>query len=229
MTEVNIYVDKLSDHVYKKMSNDICESKMSELVLSVMKHTEDSLFKFHEYYIETLSDKFKMTFMSSDNFFRKFKYEYALQGISNAYLDEQLEIAKSDILGLIEQNKLSELYFNYFFQVKMPVTGNKFIVKNLGSFFAKLVHTFNPSEYCALDNPVKDYFKLQNESFFISFFVISDAYRKWAKEHLELLSSIRTQINYADKQNCLQVNKLSDMKLFDLIFRINATPKDSQI
>ncbi len=178
MKNIDDYVEKLTASVYERISTDICENKLGEIVSNVMKHTEGTLFKFHQYYIEPIS-KISL-FTSPDNFFRKFKVRYALQGITNDYLDD-LENSKADILRLIERNELSALYFKYFFQVKMPIEGNKIMVKSLGSFFAKLVHTLNPSQYCSLDNPVKDHFKLTNESFFISFIVISDAYRKWAK------------------------------------------------
>lgn len=48
---------------------------------------------------------------------------------------------------------------------------NGIVKKRLGSFFVKSVHTFQPNKYCALDNPIKKYFGLENESFFVAFII----------------------------------------------------------
>ncbi len=90
--------------------------------------------------------------------------------------------------------------------------------KTLVHFFAKLVHTFRPDEYCALDNPIKNYFGLKKESFFISFFIISVEYKHWATDNKKLLKVIREKFKQADKKGILQHDKLTDLKLLDLIF-----------
>jgi hypothetical protein len=222
MKEIDNYTKVLIDLVYEKISCVIREDKISDVVSNVMKHIEHNYFKFHKYYLDTLPDNFLFT--TSNNFFRTFKHQYALQGISIYSLNKNFESFKPEILKLIKEDKLSDLYYRFFSKAEVQIEGAEVKRKNLGSFFTKLVHTLNPSQHCALDNPVKDYFNLTNESFFIAFIVISDAYRKWAASNYKLINSIREEIKKVDKENLLQISKLTDLKLFDLIFRIKATP-----
>ncbi len=141
---------------------------------------------------------------------------YALQGIDNEFL-ERLEKKKEKMLSQIYNNDLSQLYFSTFNKARIK-HGNGFKEKNLGSFFTKFVHTFQPNTYCALDNPIKEYFGLKNESFFISFLIISAAYKKWVTENRKIILSIREQFKKSDKQQIINHKKLTDLKLLDLIF-----------
>ena len=79
------------------------------------------------------------------------------------------------------------------------------------------MHTFRPEYYCALDNPIKNYFKLK-KSFFLSFIIISDVYKKWSKENENILSEIRRRFEQADKEKIIKQDKFTDLKLLDLIF-----------
>ncbi|MDD4374851.1 MAG: hypothetical protein PHG67_13120 [Bacteroidales bacterium] len=169
---------------------------------------------FQDYYFLTLDNE--KLYYSSNDFFRQFKKRYSLQGIDNNYLDK-LEGIKKEILKNIRSDELAQLYFDTFNKAIIK-HGKGFKVKDLGSFFAKLVHTFRPDEYCALDNPIKNYFGLKKESFFISFFIISVEYKHWATDNKNLLKIIRQKFKQADKKGILQHDKLTDLKLLDLIF-----------
>jgi len=129
--------------------------------------------KFQEFYFSSVGNE--NLYLKSVVFYRQFKKQYSLQGIDNNYLD-YLEVNKIEILNFIISDRLSELYFNFFHKAKVKYRAD-YKEKNLGSFFAKLVHTFRPDEYCALDNPIKEYFKLSKESFYVSFFIINHAYK----------------------------------------------------
>src|SRR5690606_28730400 len=100
-------------------------------------------------------------------------------------------------LALIRSNSLIELYMTYFHKVKIK-HGNSFKEKSLGSFFAKLVHHFSPEDYCALDRPIKNYFGLENESFIMSFLIISSEYKRWSIENQELMKTIREDFKLSD-------------------------------
>lgn len=82
----------------------------------------------------------------------------------------------------------------------------------------KLVHTFRPKEFCALDNPIKIFFGLNRESFLIAFFIISEAYKNWATENIQTLDTIRCNCKEADKEQLFNHKMITDMKLLDLIF-----------
>ncbi len=211
------YISTLKQTVYDRISADINEKTIDEIVKTdlIKSHLDDKVSAgFQDYYFLTLDNE--KLYNSSTDFFRQFKKRYSLQGIDNNYLDK-LEGLKKEILKNIRADKLAQLYFETFNKAIIK-HGKDFKEKDLGSFFAKLVHTFRPDEYCALDNPIKNYFGLKKESFFISFFIISVEYKHWATDNKKLLKIIREKFKQADKKGILQHDKLTDMKLLDLIF-----------
>jgi hypothetical protein len=210
------YIDKLRKDVYAKISDYVNDTTVGKIVVNdlVKAHIEDKVSaSFQNYYFATLNNE-EQYFKSTD-FFRQFKSQYSLQGIDNKYLD-RLESNKHEILEAIHDN-LVQLYFDFFNKAEIK-HGNGFKEKDLGSFFAKLVHTFRPDEFCALDNPIKNYFGLKKESFFISFFIISDEYKHWATENQQTILTIKEKFRLADKSRTLNHDLLTDLKLLDLIF-----------
>lgn len=211
------YISTLKQTVYDRISADINKMTIDEVVKTdlVKSHLDDKVSAgFQDYYFLTLDNE--KLYNHSTDFFRQFKKRYSLQGIDNNYLDK-LEGLKKEILKNIRADNLAQLYFDTFNKAIIK-HGKDFKEKDLGSFFAKLVHTFRPDEYCALDNPIKNYFGLKKESFFISFFIISVEYKHWATDNKKLLSIIREKFKQADKKGVLQHDKLTDLKLLDLIF-----------
>ena len=174
---------------------------------------EEKSKKIQIYYFRIIKNE--VEYLQTNDFFKKFKREYSLQGIDNGFLNN-LELNKKEILENIKSDKLTVLYFSTFCKASIK-HGENFVEKDLGSFFAKLVHTFRPEYYCALDNPIKNYFKLK-KSFFLSFIIISDVYKKWSKENENILSEIRRRFEQADKEKIIKQDKLTDLKLLDLIF-----------
>lgn len=211
------YISKLKQIVYDRISADINKKTVDAIVKIdlVKSHLNDKVSAgFQNYYCATLNNE--NLYYSSTDFFRQFKKRYSLQGIDNNYLDK-LEGLKKEILKNIRADKLAQLYFDNFNKAVIK-HGKDFKEKDLGSFFAKLVHTFRPDEYCALDNPIKNYFGLKKESFFISFIIISYEYKHWATDNKKLLKIIRDKFKQADRKGILQHDKLTDLKLLDLIF-----------
>jgi hypothetical protein len=128
-----------------------------------------------------------------------------------------LESRKKEILGLIRSDQLTQLYFETFKKAAIK-HGAISREKDLGSFFAKIVHTFRPFDYCALHNPIKSFFKLKRESFFIAFWTISQQYVQWSNNHKELIREIRDNFKRLDYDGIINHDLLTDMKLLDLIF-----------
>jgi len=210
------YINRLRKDVYAKISDYVNDTTIDKIVVNdlVKAHIEDKVSaSFQNYYFATLNNE-EQYFKSTD-FFRQFKSQYSLQGIDNKYLD-RLESNKHEILEAIHDN-LVQLYFDFFNKAEIK-HGNGFKEKDLGSFFAKLVHTFRPDEFCALDNPIKNYFGLKKESFFISFFIISDEYKHLATENQQTILKIKEKFRLADKSRTLNHDLLTDLKLLDLIF-----------
>lgn len=228
-TNETAYIDHLKKSVYDKISADINEHTIDSIVTEDLQfHIADNKSaSFQDYYFQTLNNE--KVFTSSADFFRQFKKQYSLQGIDNGFLDT-LEKRKEEILKHIRADKLVHLYFGTFNKATIKHK-DTIIEKDLGSFFAKLVHTFRPDEYCALDNPIKNYFGLGKESFFISFLIISVDYNKWTKDHKDLVKSIRNSFKQLDKKEIIKHDLLTNLKLLDLIFwtKANKTEKKGSL
>lgn len=224
MKNIDYYLYSLEEKVYEKISDDIIEASIDKIVNKYLGfHFNDYRSSaFQRFYFNTINNE--AYYFSTSNFFSQFKYQYALQGIDKSFL-LKLEENKSKILKLIRNDDLATLYFEYFFKTKQKHR-NKLIEKDLGSFFAKLVHTFCPERYCALDNPVKNYFGLVKESFFVSFHIVSKAYYSWGRNNREIFTQIKTKLSQIDKENLIEQGKLTDLKLLDLIYWTKANIKE---
>jgi len=216
-TNIDKYIVNLEENIYDNISHIVKEDSIDQIVMRDLYEShvlEYRSAKFQEFYFRTIKNE--NLYLKSVDFYRQFKKQYALQGIDNNYLDN-LEVNKREILNLIISDRLSELYFNFFHKAKVKYRAD-YKEKNLGSFFAKLVHTFRPDEYCALDNPIKDYFKLSKESFYVSFFIISHAYKKWGANNNKIIGTIKNELKLLDKREVIKQDKLTNLKLLDLIF-----------
>ena len=218
----HLYINYLKESVQKQIANEIDNSKIDSIVaLYLNRYFQKSKSRnFQLYYFKTLNNS--DSFHGEQNFFREFKRQYSLQGIDNEFLDK-LESEKVEILNCIRQNDLAKLYLEKFRYAKLKHRGN-IRITDLSSFFAKIVHTFNPENYCALDNPIKNYFKLDKESFYLSFLVISSEYKNWAIQNQNTIKLLKSKIETLDTDKVIDLNKLTDLKLLDLIFWSKANP-----
>ena len=216
--EILNYLDTLKNNVKHQISMKLTVASAHAAFKDYFSGTKSTAF--HAYYSEIISNKEK--FLSDPDFFREFKQQYSLQGVDGDYL-ATLEENKSKILQLIERDEISNLYFEFF--ANAPIRhGEEIRQKSLGSFFAKLVHTFAPDKFCALDNPIKDYFGLGRESFYIAFIVISQAYKEWSNENSDIMGKIKMELESFAKDIPPNFD-MTDLKLLDLIFWHQANPK----
>jgi hypothetical protein len=214
MTEILSYLENLTLQVKNKISDYITDKTINNTISNALKSHLEANTDYLDYYLQTVSNT--QHFLSAGNFFRHFKKEYSLQAIDNSFLDK-LEKQKHTIIQFINNNQLAELYFTYF--ARAPIRyKNKEVVKDLGSFFTKSVHTFKPNDFCALDNPIKKFFGLSKESFFIAFGVVSLAYKEWVNDHKGLIEQIKQTFKQLDNTGRFRENQITDLKLLDLIF-----------
>lgn len=217
------YINKLKETVYRKISNEVNQDTIEHIVNDDLynRHIEkQKSLSFQVYYFKTLNNE--KLYLSSDKFFHEFKKQYSLQGIDNDYLDT-LNEKKEEILKLIREDNLVKLYFDYFKKAQIKHK-EKTKERDLGSFFAKLTHTFRPLEYCALDNPIKDHFELSKESFFTALLIISSEYVHWAADNKPILETIRKKFKNKDTEQVIPHDQITDLKLLDLIFWSKANP-----
>lgn len=206
-----IYIDHLRNQVVERIYADINYKNLKNIKEELSSYVSDrTVSRFQEFYFLILENESE--FLNKPNFFRQFKRHYALQGIDSKTLDA-FEASKREILVKIKQGNLISLYFEHFHKVKMK-HGENIREKNLGSFFSKFVHTFLPHEYCALDNPIRRYLGLGNESFIISFFVISSAYVKWTKENSLILVELRNELQKVNRN----YERATDLKILDIVY-----------
>jgi hypothetical protein len=148
LDNITSYIDLLKKSVYGCISSAITLLTIEEIVRTdlVKSHLEDKIsLGFQDYYFSTLDNE--SFYVNSTDFFRQFKKRYSLQCIDNNFLD-RLEVQKAEILKKIRTDNLAQLYFDTFNKAEIKY-GDGLKEKDLGSFFAKLVHTFRPFEYCA--------------------------------------------------------------------------------
>jgi hypothetical protein len=213
-TTEQIYFDKLLSKVLEKLNKDFESlSSLDHIFDKLLIDTKETraVLKFQEYYFQEKA-------ISSKDFFKKFKTQYSLQGIDNHYLG-RLQGDCNKLLSLIEEDKIIELYFEYFKEAEIgkEEEGEK-RKKDLGSFFTKLVHTFRPNDYCALDNPIKNHFKLSHESFVVAFLIISKAYKIWAQANPRKMEELKLALSKALNQKGIKHEEITDMKVLDLFF-----------
>lgn len=209
------YLEYLKNGVKRAISDQLSADQVGPAaVQAIAFHFGDTGSKAFQVYYRKVTGN-QTEFLRSTAFFRHFKSKYSLQGIDGGYLD-RLEASKDSILRLINDDHLAELYAAYFANVELK-HGAGTSRKNLGSFFAKLVHTFKPDMYCALDNPIKDALGLKNESFYIAFLVVSAAYREWARDNPGLMRRIRAELERNETGRAYSP-AMTDLKLLDLVF-----------
>lgn len=210
MKPEQIYFNYFVDKVYNQITTEVTADTIPNTVFRIT--------GFQKYYFEVWCLP-KEQFLQNP-FFKIFKQQYSLQGIDNEYL-EYLESEKPKIYKLIEQDEIMMLYFNFFHNAKIKHS-DTIIEKDLGSFFSKLLHTFRPHQYCALDSPIKNHFGLQKESFVFAFLIISSAYQKWSKNNQKLIDLMREKLK-SEKHSEIK-DEISDLKLLDLLFWSKANP-----
>ena len=220
---MDIYIERKIRDTKNKISESINESTDDDIVETHLSryYKEPSLISFNQYYFKIFQNEEE--FLSSKDFFKKFKKQYALQGIDNDYL-ERLENSKEKILSLLKNGKVVDIYFDYFAKALIK-NGfeKKEIEKELNSFFTKFVHTFLPNEYCALDNPIKDYLRLKKEGFFLAHHIISKAYLEFSKENPEIIKNLKKQFKELDdkrydveREKLIYHERITDLKLLKL-------------
>lgn len=216
MTNLEAYNDILVDRVERKIENYFSNNG-PEHTLNMLKRvylTKGTVYNFQQYYFGVINER--KHFLSATNFFRTFKSKYSLQGVDTTYLD-RLEQEKNRILKLIDEDNITELYRQFFNQATIR-HGSGYRKKDLGSFCAKLIHTFSPNRYPPLDKPIVVYFSLAKESFFFAFLVIAKAYSNWLALNSDVVHQLPKQLHAADIQGHFNYQNISGMKLLDMIF-----------
>lgn len=214
-TEIVTHIERLKQGAGRK----IAETLAGDVIETVARrafafHFSDRKSLAFQAYYGRVTGK-REAFLKMPGFFREFKAQYSLQGIDNDCLD-RFEKKKRAMLELIETDRLAELYDRHFTNVEVK-RGDGTVRKDLGSFFAKFVHTFRPDRYCALDNPIKMALGLGHESFHIAFIVVSYAYRDWARGNPGLMRRIRAELERNETGRAYSP-AMTDLKLLDLVF-----------
>jgi len=206
ITLLEDYLRNKEELVYNKMVTEL-DKRSAKSVCSLM--LKNSFIKNSDRFYNTITlDKDR----SEKNFFQTFKSKYSLQFISNKYLS-YLARNKGDIENLIETGKHVDLFEKYF----ANALATKDTRKELASFYSKLLHTYCPEDYPALDNPIKKYLGLKKEGFVVSIGIIRNAYARYSSEKSSKISEIRDILKQKASE-ALRVDELSDQKILDMVF-----------
>lgn len=154
---------------------------------------------FIEYYNKTILDKEKIKFS-------EFKSKWAIQGMTKEiylYFDENYESLREEIVYKKD--------IRTFFE--------KHCVKKRkeSSFCSKLFHTFLPSEFPPIDNPIRKKFNLNKEDFITSVLIIKRAYELFINQNPDFIKRIRIVLS-KNKFAYLRINELSDIRILDMYY-----------
>lgn len=224
------YIDYLINRIIDKIESDLNGKSATFLFnehfrkrIDEEKNTRNQFIEFQKYYFATLKNIDEIDF-------KVFKQRYSLQGVNRAFL-ESLNESKIEIKNLIESDKLAQLYFKFFESAEIE-TKNGISVKTLGSFFTKLVHTLIPDEYTPVDIPMKNYFEVDKDSYYIAMIAISKAFKIWCDNNSKVVFEFKNLIcKYFKEELSININKdvITDMKVMNTIFWSIANPnKTSQ-
>jgi hypothetical protein len=201
---------------YQKIDTEISHDTIEDIARRIFSNNflkKRPLILGHRYYLYVTGQRNRIT--REPNFMHTFKQKYGLQYIDVACLDK-LEANKRRIINGILKNPF-KVYNDFFANVRFFQKGEE-RSKRLTSFFTKLAHTVAPDQFSALDNPIRKYFHVNNESFFVSYCLINDTYVQWIKKNRRILRHLRQSIHSYDTDNALQVDALEDLKILDMIF-----------
>jgi hypothetical protein len=209
----DLYLNHLAQTALARLSQEFPPATLAERARIAMRFhfTDARSLRFQEYYVRVTNDH--SYFLRQENFFRTFKTQYSLQGIDGRHL-ALLESNKKRLLRCVARDRLVPLYRQFFADATILHKGLP-VQKNLGSFFAKFVHTFNPTVYCALDNPIRELLGLKRESFFQSFLAISAAYRTWISRNPQSMAVLRAAVPTSARRYS---DQMTDLKCLDLVF-----------
>jgi hypothetical protein len=221
-THAALYLNHLKQMALERIVQELPPATLAERAHAAMRFhfTDARSLRFQEYYVQITNNR--LLFLQQADFFRTFKTRYSLQGIDEGHL-ARLEANKRKLLRCITCDRLVPLYRRYFADATILHKGQP-VQKNLSSFFAKFVHTFNPEKYCALDNPIRELLGLKREGFFLSFLAISAAYLTWISQHPEFMAQVRAAVPASAQR---YANQMTNLKLLDLVFWQRANEGDA--
>lgn len=193
--------------IKKKIEEDFSEFDEQEFEDFFDKFKENKrTIKFIEYYNKTVLDKERIKFS-------EFKYQWAIQGMTKeifGYFDKNHDKLK----GEITKKKNIRTFFKKYCTKK----------RREGSFCSKLFHTFLPSEFPPVDNPIREYFGLQREDFIDDVLIIKKGYELFIKGNPKIINLIRKVLSKS-KFFYLRANELSDIRILDMYYWLEGSRK----
>lgn len=213
-TYLNYLAGLIYNNIEKYFSSN--ENDVELIREHFFRRLDDKHFReFQQFYFRTINNK---EFYLGNNFFKEFRQRYSILGVDMEFIEE-LESNKNQLLSLIEKKNFVDLYERF---------NEK---KQFGSFFTKFVHTFYPEEYCPIDIPMRQYFGLTNESYFIAFIVLSRAFKNWTEKNKSRINNLK-DILFSDNE-CEKIiiykNKITDLKMLNIIFwSVSNPPKNRE-
>jgi len=164
---------------------------------------------------------FDKSAVSRKDYFNVFRSRYSLQGVDSAYL-EKLNANKEEIFKRISDGDIHGVYRQFFYKQRIT-HGKGSRDKSLGSFFTKLCHTVEPELYTPMDNPMRDHFGLQDESFPIAMLIVSNAFAAWCGKNEFKVKAIKEGLAVAFNSDArmgikIEPTQLTNMKVMDMIY-----------
>jgi hypothetical protein len=185
---------------------------------------------FYHKFVDADPETFKKNYFETPDFFKRFGAVYPAQLTPSDYY-ANLELHKEHIFNLITAadtskfapEELQELYRCYF--AKKPVDLPR---RHMNFSYTSLLHVFYPERFTSVNNPVINYFKditknntdinLNDFDFICWSRLLSQAYRNWAESNPNIIRRLRALFKENDPDGLIYNDKLTDIKVLDLIF-----------
>ncbi len=219
------YIETCAAAVCQQIDDHLRNKNVDEIIdISFVQRSGNIGFQtFQRFY-------FDKSAVSRKDYFNVFRSRYSLQGVDGAYL-EMLNTNKEEIFKRIHDGDIHGVYRQFFYKQEVAHGVGKTRHKSFGSFFTKLCHTVEPELYTPMDNPMRDHFGLQDESFPIAMLIVSDAFAKWCGKNKFKVKAIKDGLAEAINSDLrvginIESIQLTNMKVMDMIYwSVANTPK----
>jgi len=199
------YIEKKAEKVKEKIEEDINSKNLSEIKDCFNYILNDKELKFIEYYNSTVLKGKKIDF-------EEFSKQWGLIFAKDFYANFN-KVFKKDYDKRINEIRKKRDIIDFYIRFCIPKEG---YIQH--SFCSKLFHTILPEEFPPVDSNLINRFKLKNESYILSIFIIKKAYEEYIKNNEDKIDKIR-EILSKEKFKDLQIKKISNIRIIDMFYR----------
>jgi len=197
-----------ADYIKIQIEKDFNALNESKLKFFEQIKEDPRSISFLDYYNKTVLDREKIDF-------RKFKYNWGLQGLTG----QELDIFGRDFDKLKEEIKKEKDIEKFFKNHCCPPA----TIKRQASFCSKLFHTILPAEFPPLDDTIIQKLHLQKDVLnpIKDVLIIKRGYESFIKENKDKIVFVKTFLSKPEFAY-LRINESSDIRVIDMYYHFGS-------